>query len=160
MPSSHCANTASTQLPRRPHTAGQQPALTPPSLLHHAAPMPSSRRHHAAPMPSSRRPHAAPTPPQRCCNAAPTPSIHRHNAAATPLQRHPHAAVQKMGGGGFGENTHKFEKNAKMLEKINTIILRSRHVILAASCLLYLMYLPIQCQSTLQPCCCNELHSL
>ena len=26
-------------------------------------------------------------------------------------------------GGGFGENTHELEKNAKMLEKINTIIL-------------------------------------
>ena len=28
----------------------------------------------------------------------------------------------KKNGGGFGENAHELEKNAKMLEKINTII--------------------------------------
>ena len=27
-------------------------------------------------------------------------------------------------GGGVGENTHELEKNAKMLEKINTIIVK------------------------------------
>ena len=29
--------------------------------------------------------------------------------------------------GGFGENTHGLEKNAKMLEKINTIICFGKH---------------------------------
>ena len=30
--------------------------------------------------------------------------------------------MKKNGGGGGGENTHELEKNAKMLEKINTIM--------------------------------------
>ena len=42
--------------------------------------------------------------------------------------------------GGAGENTHELEKNAKMLEKINTIILRPIYLTLfvKANCLEYL----------------------
>ena len=35
--------------------------------------------------------------------------------------------MEKNGGGGVGENTHELEKTAKMLEKINTIMVSQQN---------------------------------
>ena len=131
------------------------PPPPPPLFALHNAPTPPQSRRKAALTPlhiaftplhaASHSPHAgarrcslalpplAPcspdTKPPRRGNAALTPlyaALAPLHSALTPPSRRPHAAARRCSLG-VGENTHELEKNAKMLEKINTIIYKHQH---------------------------------